>query len=227
MIATTQLESIGLRHPIIIKIRFAWLLPAAQLLLCAALLWPIRLTIVHALHIPLPSIIERTMVADCQRWSPKQDFFLSSVVALNIPAGLIQLPYSMNSPTKREWSPKGMNDLVWRAVTWPFLCIPFWWLTGRAIDALTAVKRRLVRPRIGLMEMAIGSIWVAVGALLFVSFLVMAGINKDPDLTRIAAAGGLWALLGGLSVLARFRQSRLRKKMAPLQQTASAAPHHW
>src|SRR6476646_42675 len=132
MIAATQLESIEPRQPVIRRIRFALLLPAAQLLLCAALLWPIRLTIVHALHIPLPPVIEQTMVADCLRWSPKQDFFLSSVVALDIPAGLIQLPYAMNSPTKREWSPNGMDDQIWRAITWPFLCIPFWWIAGRA-----------------------------------------------------------------------------------------------
>ncbi len=159
------------------------------------------------------------MVADCQRWSPKQDLFLSSVVALDIPGGLIQLPYSMNTPTKREWSPKGMNDLLWRAVTWPFLCIPFWWIAGRAIDALTAVKHQLVKPRIGLMETAIGSIWMTVGALIFVSFLVMAGIKKDLESTRIAAAGGLWVLLGALSLIARLRQKRLPR----LQNAAAAA----
>jgi hypothetical protein len=209
MLATPQIKSIELRHPIISKIRFAWLLPVAQLLLCAAILWPIRLLIVHELHIPLSPIIERTMVADCQRWSPKQDLFLSTVVALNIPGGLIQLPYAMNTPTKREWSPKGMNDLLWRAVTWPFLCIPFWWIAGRAIDALNAEKHPFIRPRIGSMETVIGSIWVAVGALMFVVFLVMAGIKKDLESTRIAAAGGLWTLLGALSLIARFRQKRL------------------
>jgi hypothetical protein len=197
--------------PLTSKIKFALLLPAAQLLLCAVLLWPIRLLIVHELHIPLPSIIEQTMVADCQRWSPKQEFFLSSVVALDIPGGLVQLPYAMNTPTKREWSPKGMNDLVWRAVTWPFLCIPFWWIAGRAIDALNGEKHRLLIPRIGLMEAAIGSVWAAVGALMFIGFLLMAGIRKDLDLIRIAAAGGLWTLLGALSLIARFRQERLQK----------------
>ena len=222
MVAATQLELIKQRQHGIGRIRFAWFLPAAELLLCAALLWPIRLTIVHELHIPLPPIIEQTMVADCQRWSPKQDFFLAPVVALNIPAGLIQLPYSMNTPAKRTWSPKGMNDLVWRAVTWPFLCLPFWWIAGRAIDALTAVKHRPLAPRIGLTETIIGSIWVAVCALLFISFLLMAGFKKDPSLTRIAASGGLWALLGSLSVIARFRQKRLYERQDVAAKAATA-----
>jgi hypothetical protein len=105
-----------------------------------------------------------------------------------------------------------MNDLVWRAISWPFVCLPFWWIAGRAIDALRAVKYRSLMPRIGLMEAAIGSIWVLVGALLFLSFLVMAGIKRDLDSTRIAAAGGLWTLLGALSLIARFRQERFREQ---------------
>jgi hypothetical protein len=219
MPATPQLDTIASPQP---AIRFAWLLPAVEFLVCAALLWPIRLTIVHALHIPLPPIIEQTMVADCLRWSPKQEVFLSSVVALNIPAGLIQLPYSMNTPAKRDWSPKGMNDLVWRAVTWPILCIPFWWIAGRAIDALTAAKQRLLIPRISIMETAVGSIWMAVGALLFLVFLIIAGFKRDFDLTRIAASGGLWALLGSLSVIARFRQKRLYERQDVAAKAATA-----
>jgi hypothetical protein len=160
---TPYLELIAQR-PIIARMRFALLLPAAELLLSAAFLWPIRLLIVHELHIPLPSIIEQTMVADCQRWSPKQGFFLSSVVALNIPAGIIQLPYSVNRPSRREWSPDGMDDLVWRAISWPFVCLPFWWIAGRAIDALRAVRYRSSIPRIRLIEPVIGSIWVAIGS---------------------------------------------------------------
>ena len=215
-----QPDIIASPQPLVSKIRFAWLLPAAELLLCAAFLWPIRLIIVHELHIPLPHIIEQTMVADCQRWSPKQDFFLSSIVALNIPAGIVQLPYSVNRPDRKQWSPPGMNDLVWRAVSWPLVCLPFWWIAGRAIDALGALKHRSLTPRIVLMESAIGSVWVAAGALLFVSFLIMAAFKKDPVLTRIAAAGGLWAFLGTLSLIARFRQKHLRE---PQQATAIAA----
>ena len=218
MSAQPQLEAITSPQTLTRKLRFFWILPLGQLVLCAALLWPIRLIVLRALHIPIPHIVEQTMLPDCQRWSPKQSFFLNSIIALDIPAGLVQLPYAMNSPTKREWSPEGMDEQIWRAVTWPFLCIPFWWIAGRAIDALTTAKHRLVRPRISLMETAIGSIWVAVGTLLFVSFLIMAGIKRDPELTRIAAAGGLWGLLGALSLIARFRQKRLPR----LQEAATA-----
>lgn len=132
------------------------------------------------------------------------------------------MPFTMNSQTKREWAPQGMNDLLWRAVTWPFLCLPFWWIAGRAIDALTAVNHRLVRPRIRLMEIVIGSIWAAFGGLLFVGFLIVAGIKRDLDSPRIAAAGGLWALLGALSLIARIRQKRLCERQNVAAKVATA-----
>jgi len=36
--------------------------------------------------------------------------------------------------------------------------------------------------------------------------------ERDWESTRLAAGGGLWALLGSLSVIARFRQWRFTKK---------------
>ena len=78
----------------------------------------------------------------------------------------------------------------------------------QSLDALRAVRYRSSIPRIRLIEPVIGSIWVAIGAFVFVTFLVIAGIKRDLDSTRIAAAGGLWALLGALSLIARFRQNR-------------------
>jgi hypothetical protein len=222
MSSQPQMVALSPPQPLTRKIRFSWLLPLGQLLLCAALLWPIRLTVLRALHIPLSHIIEQTMLPDCLRWSPKQNFFFDSIVALDIPAGLIQLPYVMTSSTKREWTPDGIDSRVWRAVTWPLLCIPFWWIAGRAIDALTALNHRLLIPRIGLMETVIGSFWLASGALLFVGFLVWTIAVKDASLTRIAAAGGLWALLGGLSVVARFRQSRLHERQNAAVKAATA-----
>jgi len=209
----TQLESIGRRHRIIGRIRFAWLLPLAQLLLCATLLWPVRLAIFRELHIPLPHIVEQITLQDYVRWWHKQEFFLSSVAALNLPAGLVQLPYEMFNTTKREWMPAEMDFRIWRVVTWPLLCIPFWWIAGRAIDALTALKHRIVTPKIGWTETIIGFVLMAACGTGF--FGLLFGLSKEErtlELTRFVAGCGLWALLGGLSVVARFWQWRSGKK---------------
>ena len=217
MSAATQMGAIA--PAITIKIRFAWLLPAAELLLCAALLWPIRLVVFQGLGIPLPHLLQQTMLPDYFHWGPKQHVLLGSVTALNIPAFVVQLPYVIASSTKREWMPAGMEPRIWRAVTLPWLCLPFWWMAGRAIDALTVIKQGRIRPRIGWLEAVLGFLWVAGGATLLVGFMISPPVDKDGDFTRFAASGGLWALLGALSVIARFRQWSLQK----LQKAAAAA----
>jgi hypothetical protein len=144
---------------------------------------------------------------------PKRDFFLTSVAALNIPAEAIQLPYAVFTPSKQEWVPQGVDFRVWRVVTWPLLCIPFWWLAGRAIDALVAVKSVRFAPRIGWPETIIGFILMAAFGTAFCGLVF--GLPKEDrtfELTRFVAGCGLWVLLGALSVIARFRQWRFIKK---------------
>ncbi|MFL6312591.1 MAG: hypothetical protein ACJ71W_10830 [Terriglobales bacterium] len=202
------------------KFKFAWLLPVAELLLCAALLWPVRLVVFQGLGIPLPHMLQQTMLPDYFRWASKRDFFLTSVAALNIPAEAIQLPYAVFTPSKQEWVPQGVDFRVWRVVTWPLLCIPFWWVAGRAIDALVAVKSVRFAPRIGWPETIIGFILMAAFGTAFCGLVF--GLPKEDisfELTRFVAGCGLWVLLGAISVVARFRQWRLLK----LQKAAATA----
>jgi membrane associated rhomboid family serine protease len=52
------------------------------------------------------------------------------------------------------------------------------------------------------------------GAVIFCAGVVYGFfIERDAESIHLGAAGGLWALLGSLSVIARFRQWRMRKKM--------------
>ncbi|HVG92136.1 MAG TPA: hypothetical protein VNB54_11660, partial [Alphaproteobacteria bacterium] len=58
-----------------------------------------------------------------------------------------------------------------------------------------------------------GFLVMAGGATIFGGMLFgLSPSQRDWESTRLAAAGGLWALLGALSVVARFRQWRFRKK---------------
>jgi hypothetical protein len=193
------------------SLRFSLLLPLGQLLFCAVLLFPIRLMILHGLRIDLPPWIEQIMALNFFPWV-KPDFLLSSVMALNLPGLVIQLPYAMVSSSQREWMPADVDFRVWRAITLPWLCLPFWWIAGRGIDALNAVKHQQFAPRIRWPEVVVGSVWVAGGATVLVGFLVSPTADKDTEFTRVAASGGLWALLGAMSVIAGFRQRRLRRR---------------
>ena len=89
----------------------------------------------------------------------------------------------------------------------------FWWIAGRAAEALVAINHRQLVPKIGWVETVAGFLVMAGGATFLGGMLFgLSPSQRDWESTRLAAAGGLWALLGALSVVARFRQWRFSKK---------------
>ncbi len=185
---------------------FRWVLPFGQLMVCLVLLWQARGIVAWSfgLRLPLPMLgtggIDGGYAA------------LRAAAALNLPAGLIQLPYDIFSPSHTEWMPAGMDSTVWRAVTWPVIGLVFWWLPGRGIEALSAAKYRKLAPRIGWTETIVGFLVMAAGATILILFFFIS--SHDSTDMKMGAAGGLWALLGGLSVVARIAQWRLLRKPA-------------
>jgi hypothetical protein len=111
--------------------------------------------------------------------------------------------------------PAGINFKVWRAVTWPFIGLLFWWLPGRGIEALSAVKYRQLAPRIGWTETIVGFLVMAAGVTLFIGFLL--GSEHNSSDMKFAAAGGFWIFFGGLSIVAKIAQWRLRRKLVDNQ----------
>jgi hypothetical protein len=188
---------------------FRWIFPVGQLVLC--------LLIVSIVVLPrgyVPYTVAK--------------YVHEAVTAINLPSVLIQLPVALLRADHEIWRPPGLSVQLWHGITFPISGMVFWWIAGRATEALVAINYRQLMPNIGWVETGTGFLVMAGGATFLGGMLFgLSPSERDWESTRLAAAGGLWALLGGLSVLARFRQSRMRKKMAPFQQTASAAPHHW
>jgi hypothetical protein len=76
-----------------------------------------------------------------------------------------------------------------------------------------AINYRQLNPKIGWVETVTGFLVMAGGATFLGGMLFgLSPSERDWQSTRLAAAGGLWVLLGALSVIARFRQWRFRKK---------------
>src|SRR5215472_715940 len=116
-----------------------WLLPTVQLILCLAALWPWRVTLVHQISRSLgayettnPSLtkaaqgdsgvlVSAYMYADPQELRTLQALESHEWVPLmlNLPAGLVQLPYVILNPAKEDWRPKGINLRTWRVISWP------------------------------------------------------------------------------------------------------------
>jgi hypothetical protein len=213
-------------------LHFAWIFPPGALVLSALLLWPARLLILWDLGIHLPPWLEQIMRIGIGSWPVSLDFSKSAVSALNLPALLAQLPFAIFSASHTTPHPAGIDTRLWNALTSPLFCVPFWWISGRAVDALITLKNGQLTPRIGWPQTVIGFLLMVMGTAGFIGLLIgilFFGTHDDrkdiPNLMRGVAGFGLWAMLGGLSVIARFRQWRWRKKTSGSQPLNTILPN--
>jgi len=206
---------------------FRLALPCGQLVLCALILWPTRGYIFYELGLPewtqgTPFLFRfgGPALASFAAWS--QHNGMQMVAGIDLPAGVIQLPYAMFSTSHSDLRPTRVDFRVWRAITWPILGMVFWWIAGRGADALVAARRKKLAPRIRWTETIIGFLLAAGGAVFVIVFVFTAGPDRgDYDLQVVAAGAGMWAILGGLTVAARIVQRRMRR--ASMRESAVAA----
>lgn len=218
-------------------IPFRWILPIAQLLLCIVALWPLRGAIIQELRLsvrlkPDASVLEALRkdrklnilmipltpeqrqayeAEERRKWIP---------CMLNLPAGLAQLPFVIISPSHQEFTPRAMELWTWRAFSWPLLGVLFWWSAGRGIEALIAVRRRSLRPRISWAEAIIGGALFLFCSVMAVAVLLEGDIGKVFSVKLWAAGSITWAVLGAVMISARAAQWRVRKKLGSTQDTA-------
>jgi len=135
---------------------------------------------------------------------------------LNLPGDLLQVPINLLRGDKYDWHPSFMSGLLWSALSWPVLALGFWWFAGRAVDALLVLRDRQLSLRITLIEAIVGGLLMLGGLAAVIGFALSqpAQIYTDTTTGFAIASGGLWTVLGGLPVVACFRQSCLRRRMA-------------
>ena len=228
---------------------FRWVLPTVQLVVCLALLWPVRglllfgvLESIHSYSHPTPkssvvldpngvNIVVPTVTPERQRTDDAAtkvaEIRTKAPLALNFPVLIAQLPYILLSPAKREWVPKGMPSDTWRALSWPFVGILFWWFLGRSVEALPTARRSVVHPPISWIETAFALILFSTGRVAFIGILTTTPDDRsDLQFMTLLAGGLLWGLLATVTITARFLQWRLAKRSASAQSTTdSSVPH--
>ncbi len=231
-------------------IPFRWILPVAQLLLCAAILWPLRGELLasvrsstHAYFIhdeptDAPKINIRVLYPDLLpdlsnlhaviEERAYRDRFLRlrlwGPVLLNLPAVWLDLPTLILTDGRNEWVPTGMSFQYWRALAWPVVGIILWWLAGRGVEALIAAFRGFVGPAITWAEIVAALLMVVVGAFGLLA-PIEADVRSDLSLPSgfLCAAGSLWLLLGSTVMASCVMQWRIRRRSAPAS-TGGAIP---
>lgn len=80
------------------------------------------------------------------------------MTAINLPGGLIQKVISLSAHTLLPWHPRALTLETWQTLVYPFFALPFWWLVGCGLDALTYKER---------MHWSLG----VIGTVFFASYL--------------------------------------------------------
>jgi hypothetical protein len=227
---------------------FRWVLPSAQLLVCFVILWPMRdsllFELLETVRSYAPARAAGRKVAEEQRVLILPSFTLTpeeeqarnagakvtelrirAPIVLNFPVLVAQLPYVLVVPAKKEWVPRVMSAVTWRALSWPFAGIVFWWFAGRGIEALVAARRSVVYPRLSRIETLLAVILFFFGLVAFIGALMSTPDDRsDLQFMALLAGGWLWGILASLTIAARFLQWRLLKRIAPAQPTTSPPP---
>ena len=158
-------------------IPFRWILPIAELLVCAVLLWPWRGFFIVEMrvtaHAHWPALVEQPVLRLNTAQGPEtlRDRHAETLAAIRIltPA-LLNIPCSLLGLMRREAVPRGMLPEFWRSISWPFFGIVFWWIAGRGIEALVASRRDLLSPAITWIEVFVASLITSLGCLSGCSF---------------------------------------------------------
>jgi hypothetical protein len=213
---TSPIQPMESRIPRGFSFRLA--LPLGQLVLCAVLLLPIRGHIFYELGLrrlaepSLPFQLGGPLLQPFAEWSLHNG--MEAVAALNLPAGLVQLPYAIFSQGHSELTPAGIDFHIWRAVTWPIIGVIFWWIAGRGIEALVAARRRTLSPRIGWAETIMACGILAVCGTIAVVFPFIGNDRSDGSLQVFDAGAVLWTVFSAVTVAARIVQWRVNKKLS-------------
>lgn len=221
---------------------FRWVLPSAQLLVCFVILWPLRDSLFFELSETVRSYAharatgdgvaeeQRVLILPSYTLTPEEEqgrnaakvteLRIRAPLVLNFPVLVAQLPYILVVPAKKEWVPRGMSAVTWRALSWPFAGIAFWWFAGRGIEALLAARRSFVYPRLSRIETVLAVILFFSGLVAFIGALMTTPDDRsDLQFMALLAGGWLWGILASLTIAARFLQWRLLKPSVPVQPT--------
>ena len=199
---------------------FRWVLPGAQLFICLVLLWPWRGAYAVQFqaegHVLWPTRIKQPVLylralASAQAEHPDTitlaDLRFTVPPLLNMPAGFVGFA---------RLHPAAMLPASWRALSWPIFGILFWWIAGRAVEALMAARSGHRSPPISWLEVAL-AVWITLlgagfGIALMVSVDVRSGFIFPWRWAAVACDA--WALLGSLTLIARVAQWRILRRGA-------------
>src|SRR5215472_8500349 len=116
------------------NLRFRWILPVVQLLICAISLWPVHAYVIAEVkgnsvvtfHSKKLDAVSSDQIIHALNWPPspeqqrafrRTEARLTIPAALNVPVMFQEIPFAAFSTSKQAWTPPGMDFRVWRAIS--------------------------------------------------------------------------------------------------------------
>jgi hypothetical protein len=131
---------------------------------------------------------------------------LVSVWLLNLPGSILKMKLAAYGSTHQGFVARAVDAFTGSWLSGAVLALPLWWIVGRGADALLALKRKAIHPRIRFAEAAISFLLLMAGAL-FTVIGIYAALSSSGSWALVVATL-LWSFLGGLSVRAWQMQRR-------------------
>jgi len=165
------------------------------------------------INIEIPSLTPQQQQAE-DRAFRISDFLIKVPPALNLPVGIVQIPYLLARHIEREWVPRGLLFTTWRALSWPIVGVFFWWLAGRGVDALLAARKAVLAPRITIGETVFAAIFLCLGVVTMVGIITSTPDDRRDSQFLVLTFGALlWGVIGAFTIAARFLQWRITKRV--------------
>lgn len=213
---------------------FRWAFPIGELLLCSILLWPLRSELLADLRPKAPPPPRRQVAIPTVPAQPNEKARLTIIqvgpapdqnqhvdrakqvrlslpASLNFPAGFFDYFISIWVTDNSRPHDDTFRE-SWRAVTWPLLALVFWWMAGRAVEALLAARKKLLVPRIGPPEVTVAIVLLFFGGGLGL-LIALSGESRDLDSRLLVWGTALWGLIGAVMLAARLAQWRVRRAL--------------
>jgi hypothetical protein len=204
-------------------LRFRWILPLAQLLICLVALWPVRWFLFFEVSYSARALLSQggsiqftqaDINAIEKAWVIRERL-MKVPILLDFPVLVLELPYTLTVYARSGRPAAGLQLETWRALGWPFAGMLFWWSVGRAIEALRAARRSLVLPRITLGETVAATVLVCIGIVSLVGILTSTRDDRAGfDFLMFVGGGLLWGLLAATTVAATVVQRRILSRTA-------------
>ena len=135
------------------RIPFSHILPVVDLALLVLLIFvPITMTALHLYQASKGSTQVRVHTADSDISLPREQIVPLAIriatvpkarlmMAINFPGIVFQALISLPTSWPASWHPAALLLDTWRALIFPFFCLPFWWLVGRGLDGIVNKER--------------------------------------------------------------------------------------